>query len=137
MIAAALAVRVVALSALPFVGAFGCRSVMIGLGITLGLPQPMTMAWVVASAGAGSRGSALGLHMTANRPAQVTLPLTISTVASPFGVSAIFLSNAAVLGFSAGLSSQQRSISEDARHYLTADNVHRKHHRLPVRPIHL
>ena len=46
----ALSAAAVALAVLPLVGAVGAIGVMIALGIGLGVPQPLTMAWVVARA---------------------------------------------------------------------------------------
>ncbi|WP_271986379.1 MFS transporter [Pseudoclavibacter terrae] len=88
---------VAALIALPFVGALGAIPVMVALGIALGLPQPLTMSWVVRITPKSVHGQALGLRMTANRLAQIVLPLAIGTAAGPLGISVILWANAAVL----------------------------------------
>lgn len=93
----AIACGVAALIALPFVGAFGAIPVMVALGVALGLPQPLTMSWVVRITPKSVHGQALGLRMTANRLAQIVLPLAIGTAAGPLGISVILWANAAVL----------------------------------------
>ncbi|PPG27795.1 hypothetical protein C5E10_14830 [Pseudoclavibacter sp. RFBG4] len=86
-----------ALVALPFVAALGAIPVMVALGVALGIPQPLTMSWVVRITPKEVHGQALGLRMTANRFAQIVLPLGIGAVAGPLGVSVILWANAAVL----------------------------------------
>lgn len=85
------------LLALPLVGLHGAIIVMIGLGLGLGIPQPITMAWVISLTDASRHGAALGLRMTVNRFAQITLPIAVGTFAGPLGVLGIFWANAAVL----------------------------------------
>lgn len=87
----------VSLAVLPLVGAPGAVAVMVGLGIALGLPQPLTMAWVVSLGPASASGAVLGLRLTSNRLAQVTLPLLVGAALGPFGVGAVFWANAALL----------------------------------------
>jgi hypothetical protein len=70
---------------------------MVGLGLGLGIPQPLTMAWVVSLTASSSHGAALGLRLTANRLAQITLPIAVSSFAAPLGVLGIFYANAALL----------------------------------------
>ena len=88
---------VAALVALPLVDAGGAIVVMIGLGLALGIPQPLTMAWVVRLTPESVHGAALGLRMTANRLAQIALPVAIGTTAGPLGSAGVFWANAAVL----------------------------------------
>lgn len=92
-----IAVAALALLALPLVGAYGAIGVMIGLGIGLGIPQPLTMAWVTGLADPSRHGAILGLRLTANRFAQISLPLAVGALAAPLGVLGIFWANAAVL----------------------------------------
>ena len=42
-------------------------------------------------------GAVLGLRMTSNRLAQITLPIAVGAIATPFGASGIFVANAALL----------------------------------------
>lgn len=97
LLAASVLAGAVALGALPLVGAWGAVPAMVGLGIALGLPQPLTMAWVTSLCPPLSHGAALGLRLTANRLAQVTLPLLVGTVLGPVGVVGVFWANAALL----------------------------------------
>lgn len=89
------------LIALPVAGLPGAIIAMVALGITLGLPQPLTMAWVVNVSNPALHGAALGLRISANRLAQVTLPLAVSTLAAPLGVAGIFWANAVLLAVAA------------------------------------
>ena len=86
-----------ALIALPFVGVWGAIAVMIGLGLGLGIPQPLTMAWVTSLTPPASHGATLGMRLTSNRLAQITLPLAVGAAAAPLGVLGIFWANAAIL----------------------------------------
>ena len=70
---------------------------MIGLGLGLGIPQPLTMSWVVRITDPAQHGAVLGLRMSSNRLAQITLPVAVGAVAAPFGASGVFIANAALL----------------------------------------
>ena len=70
---------------------------MIGLGLGLGIPQPLTMAWVISLTDPSRQGAALGLRMTVNRLAQIALPITIGSFAAPLGILGIFWANAVLL----------------------------------------
>ena len=74
---------------------------MIGLG--LGLPQPLTLAWMSSLSPAHARGAVIGARMTVNRLAQVLLPVLVASVAGPAGMFAVFWSTAAILAGSAVL----------------------------------
>jgi MFS family permease len=93
----ALSAAAVALATLPLVGAIGAIGAMIALGIGLGLPQPLTMAWVVARAEPHSRGAALGLRLTSNRTMQIGIPIVVGAAAGPLGASGIFWASAGLL----------------------------------------
>jgi MFS family permease len=97
LILGSIATAVAGLIALPVVGLPGAVAVMVALGIGLGVPQPLTMTWVTALAPAEAHGAALGMRLTSNRIAQITLPLAVGALAGPFGVAGIFWANAAVL----------------------------------------
>jgi MFS family permease len=92
-----ISMAVVALAVLPFVNQWGAIPVMALLGVGLGLPQPITLAWMTLLAPPQARGAAFGVRMSMNRFAQVTLPLLVAAAAGPFGVIAVFWSTAAVL----------------------------------------
>jgi predicted MFS family arabinose efflux permease len=66
-------------------------------GIGLGLGQPLTMSWVAARAPSGTRATALGVRLTANRLGQLVLPAAVGVVAGAAGVSAIFVALGALL----------------------------------------
>ncbi|KQQ06184.1 MULTISPECIES: MFS transporter [unclassified Rathayibacter] len=97
LLIAAITAGVASLVALPLVGAAGAVLVMVGLGLALGIPQPLTMAWVVRITPEAVHGAALGLRMTANRLAQIALPVTIGAVTGSAGSAGVFWANAAVL----------------------------------------
>jgi len=92
-----IAAAATSLLALPMVGTFGAAVAMIGLGLGLGIPQPLTMSWVVSLTKPSLHGAALGLRMTVNQFAQISLPLGVGAVAAPLGVVGIFWANAALL----------------------------------------
>lgn len=92
-----LSAAAVALAVLPAVGAVGAIGVMVALGIGLGIPQPLTMAWVVARADPTSRGAALGLRLTSNRTMQIGIPIAVGAAAGPLGASGIFWASAGLL----------------------------------------
>ncbi|MET1052686.1 MAG: MFS transporter [Mycetocola sp.] len=102
----AMAIGIASLIALPFSNETGAIAVMIGLGICLGLPQPLTLAWVVGITRSRDHGAALGLRMSANRLAQVSIPIAVALVAAPLGVAGIFWANALLLTGSAVLVSR-------------------------------
>lgn len=91
------------LIAFPFVDLAGAIAVMIALGVGLGIPQPLTMAWVTALVPAESHGTALGMRLTSNRLAQLTVPVGVGALAGPFGLAGIFWGSAAVLIGAAGV----------------------------------
>lgn len=97
LITVSIGAAVIGLIALPFVGAWGAVGVMVALGIGLGIPQPLTMAWVTSLTPAESHGTALGMRLTSNRVAQISVPLAIGALAGPFGVVGIFWANAVIL----------------------------------------
>lgn len=97
LITMSIAAAVTGLTAMPFVNLWGAVVAMIALGVGLGLPQPLTMAWVSSLAPAESHGTALGMRLTSNRLAQIAVPLAVGALAGTFGLAGIFWGNAAVL----------------------------------------
>ena len=85
------------LVALPLVDEFGAIASMIGVGICIGIPQPLTMASVASLVPRSAYGAALGLRLTANRLAQVSLPLAIVGITGPIGAIGIYWANAALV----------------------------------------
>ncbi|AQT81580.1 hypothetical protein B1R94_23470 [Mycolicibacterium litorale] len=102
------------LIALPFVGAWGAGAVMVALGVGLGIPQPLTMSWVTSLTRAESHGTALGMRLTSNRVAQITVPLAIGALAGPFGIVGIFWANAVVLMGAMGVMATTRQADPGA-----------------------
>ncbi|GAA2000430.1 MFS transporter [Microbacterium ulmi] len=108
----ALSAGAVAMILLPFADTVGAFFAMAALGLTLGLPQPLTMSWIVALVRPRQVGAAMGLRMGSNRLAQVTIPLVIGAtsgggaVASVFWLTAGFL--AAAVAISAGSDPDQK-----------------------------
>ena len=86
-----------ALIALPFIDEWWAILAMIAIGLCIGLPTPLTMAWVTSITPRSAHGAVLGLRLTSNRLAQVSLPLMVGLIAAPVGVIGIFWANAALL----------------------------------------
>jgi MFS family permease len=87
---------------LPWTGPAGAVAVMAMFGIGLGLAQPLTISWVVARATPDTRGSALGLRITANRLAQFVVPAMVGVLAGGAGSTGVFLASAALLSCTCG-----------------------------------
>ena len=99
----AMVLGVAALVALPLVDQWGAFVVMITLGITLGLPQPLTLAWIVDVTERSQHGIAVGLRMTSNRIAQLAVPILMGAIAGSIGVAGIFWGNAVLLAGAAAI----------------------------------
>lgn len=108
LITASMGAAVVGLIALPFTNAGGAVAVMVALGVGLGVPQPLTMSWVTSLTRAESHGTALGMRLTSNRLAQVSVPLAIGALAGPFGLVGIFWANAMMLVGAMGIMATTR-----------------------------
>ncbi|WP_161965245.1 MFS transporter [Ornithinimicrobium cerasi] len=67
------------------------------LGVALGAPQPITMAWTIGLVPSTMHGAALGLRLWANRTAQVVLPMTAGALIAPAGFPGFALINAGLL----------------------------------------
>jgi len=92
-----LVVAALAMVAMPLSGLAGAIVAMVALGVGLGIPQPVTMAWVVSLVAPQRAGQALGLRMVGNRLAQLVVPLTLSALLGFTGSIGMFLGTAAVL----------------------------------------
>ncbi|MCU1439300.1 MAG: hypothetical protein JWP85_297 [Rhodoglobus sp.] len=66
-------------------------------GLTLGIGQPLTMAWVSRSAPGELRATALATRITANRIGQSLIPVVVGGVAAIVGSGAIFVILSALL----------------------------------------
>jgi MFS family permease len=109
LIIASISAAATGLIALPFVSVWGAAGVMIGLGLGLGIPQPLTMSWVTSLTPPESHGATLGMRVTSNRIAQISLPLAVGAFAAPLGVIGIFWANAAFLLGAIGIMAGSRA----------------------------
>ncbi len=75
---------------------------MVLLGITLGLGQPLTMTWVVQQAPKRLRATALALRVSGNRVAQSAVPALAGALSAVAGVTAPFGLAAGLLAVAAG-----------------------------------
>lgn len=87
----------VAMGLLPLVGVPGAVVVMVLLGVGLGIPQPLTMAWAVALTEPHRHGLVLGLRLGANRLAQIIVPLAMSATVATQGAGGVFWANSGLL----------------------------------------
>lgn len=85
--------------ALPFVSSVPILvGLMVVIGLGLGLGQPMTIAWVANRSLRHERGLALGVRVTGNRAALVTVPAAMGALAGANGIAAIWIALAVFLG---------------------------------------
>ncbi len=87
---------------LPTGSEVGAAVAMVVVGFCLGLPQPISLAWVSQAVPAGFRSAALGLRLTANRLAQVVLPPTVAALPGAGG-SGVFFGSTALLAAMTGV----------------------------------
>lgn len=97
---ASLAIAAGAVVTLPFAPLPVAFAVMALAGLTLGVCQPMTMAWVAARATESARATAMSLRLLGNRVGQVIIPLGAGSVAVVTGTAGVL----AVAGLTVGLS---------------------------------
>lgn len=74
------------------------------LGLGTGCGQPLTLMMIYARAPEGRAGEALGLRMTINNLTHIVVPLFFGALGTAFGVTPVFLVNAAMLGAGGWLS---------------------------------
>ena len=92
-----LACGVIALGVLPLAGQWSAIPAMVLLGLALGIPQPLSMAWIVSITRREDHGAALGLRMTANRLAEVVVPIAVAGPATAMGVAGVFWATAVLM----------------------------------------
>ena len=73
------------------------------VGFTLGIGQPLTMAWVSKISAPQERAMAITLRLTGNRVGQFGLPIAAGLFVSALGVGSLFLGLAALVGVTAGV----------------------------------
>lgn len=77
--------------------------VMFVAGFTLGVGQPMTMAWVSRKSPENERSFAISIRLAGNRFGQFMMPMIAGVVAGPLGAGAVFLVIAGLVGTTAPL----------------------------------
>jgi MFS family permease len=103
LLVSALILGVVSLVGLPLVNEWGAIPVMVGLGVSFGMPQPLTLAWIVSAVAPANHGAALGIRMMVNRLAEVLVPLAIAGLAAPLGAAGVFWASAIIMSGAATL----------------------------------
>jgi MFS family permease len=98
---ASLATAAASVIALPFVPLPVAFVVMAIAGLTLGVGQPMTMAWVAARATESARGTAMSLRLLGNRVGQVVIPMGAGAVAVAAGTPGVLAAAGLTVGVSA------------------------------------
>ncbi|MFT4030070.1 MAG: MFS transporter [Protaetiibacter sp.] len=82
---------------LPFGGLIGAFVAMVVLGVGLGVPQPLTTSWALATVPHAHRNMILGLRLTTNRFAQGAIPVSIGALGGLAGPDGVLLLNASLL----------------------------------------
>ncbi len=96
---------VVSLAVLPLPAMF----VVIALaGLTLGVAQPVTMAWVAARASAGARATAMSVRLLGNRVGQVVIPLVAGSLAAVTGTAGVLAAAGVTVALSAAVVARGR-----------------------------
>ena len=72
--------------------------IMVCLGLSMGMLQPMTITWIASRAAKGERGTALAVRLTGNRGSLLLVPAVMGAVAGSAGVAAVFWILAGVVG---------------------------------------
>ena len=98
---ASLSTAALAVVALPFLPLALAFVVMAVAGVTLGVCQPLTMAWVAARATESARGTAMSLRLLGNRVGQVVIPLAAGSVAVVTGTAGVLAAAGLTVGLSA------------------------------------
>lgn len=75
-------------------------------GYGLGLGQPLSMAWIADQVPRAIRGTALGVRISGNRLAQLTVPIGVGVIAGAAGIGAIFIASGLMLGASSYIVAQ-------------------------------
>lgn len=72
-------------------------AVAFGLGLSLGLGQPLSLMLIYAASPSGRTGEALGLRMTINNFTHIVVPLVFGALGTALGVAPVFAANALML----------------------------------------
>ncbi len=77
---------------LPFTSSVPVLTVLMAIaGLGLGVGQPMTIAWVVQRSPRAERATSLGVRLTGNRVALLSVPVLMGVLAGSAGIAAIFI----------------------------------------------
>lgn len=79
-----------------------------GIGLTLGVSQPLTLNLTYNRSPAGRSGEVTGLRLTINNITHIAVPLAAGSVGALLGVAPVFWASAGILGVSAWLSARDR-----------------------------
>jgi MFS family permease len=86
-----MALAAVGVGLVPFTASVPVLTVlMVIAGLGLGVGQPMTIAWVAQRSPRAERGTALGVRLTGNRLALLSVPVVMGALAGAAGIAAIF-----------------------------------------------
>lgn len=79
------------------------------LGLGLGCSQPLSLMLVYERAPEGRSGEALGLRLMLNNLMHIVIPLAFGSIGTAFGVTPVFLSNAAIMTAGGVLSRRRKA----------------------------
>lgn len=79
-----------------------------GIGLTLGVSQPLTLNLTYNRAPAGRSGEVTGLRLTINNITHIVVPLAAGSVGALLGIAPVFWASAAILAASGWLSHTDR-----------------------------
>ena len=98
-----LVVAATSVIALPFLPLPAMLAAMAVAGMTLGVCQPITMAWVAARVSAGALGTAMSLRVLGNRVGQVVIPLAAGSLAAVTGTAGVLAAAGMTVAVSAAV----------------------------------
>lgn len=79
-----------------------------GIGLTLGVSQPLTLNLTYNRSPAGRSGEVTGLRLTINNITHIAVPLAAGSVGALLGIAPVFWASAAILAVSGWLSHRDR-----------------------------
>lgn len=103
-----LVVAATSVIALPFLPLPAMLAAMAVAGMTLGVCQPITMAWVAARVSAGALGTAMSLRVLGNRVGQVVIPLAAGSLAAVTGTAGVLAAAGMTVAVSAAVVAMRR-----------------------------
>ena len=79
-----------------------------GIGLTLGVSQPLTLNLTYNRSPSGRSGEVTGLRLTINNITHIGVPLAAGSVGALLGIAPVFWASAAILAVSSFLSRRGR-----------------------------